>query len=191
MFQGSLFLLTILTLVHAWGGSWPPGGEGGKDSWDLMRHYRALKDGQDVIRENGLIHKIFNLIPQGAILRSLRSPNMDKRTQEDDQDIIMNNGLSQKIINLIPEGSILRSLRSLNKDKRTLEDDQDMIRNNGLSQNIINLIPEGAILRSLRRPNKDKRNSNNGWTSEPGDEEITISAIEALHNFMVIRQERC
>ena len=45
-------------------------------------------------------------------------------------------------------------------------------------------------MRSLRSPNMDKRDSNKGWTSEPGDEEITIRNVDALNNIMVTNQEK-
>ena len=75
MLQGTLVLLTIVSLAQVWGRSWSPAGEeGGHDRWDLVRHHGALEYDRDMIRENKVIRKLINIIPQGATLGSLRRP---------------------------------------------------------------------------------------------------------------------
>ena len=78
MSQGSLLLLTILTLVQVWGGSWPPGGEGCVEDGNMMRNF-GLPESR-IPNQNTQ-----SLILNEAILSTLRSPSeltnptLDKR----------------------------------------------------------------------------------------------------------------
>ena len=47
-----MVLLTIVSVAQVWGRSWPSRKEEGLDRWDWVRHFGALEDGRDMIREN-------------------------------------------------------------------------------------------------------------------------------------------